>query len=606
MKLPRFIGSSVRSKTMAVVLATVFAALFVDTLALLVYELRTYREARLDDLSTQAEILGRATGPAIAFDDRKDAGADLATLRARTDILAAALYAADGSVFASYARDPENLPLPAGVASPAMQVDGDLLRVSRDIVEGGQKVGTVYVVARSGLYERIVAYLGILVAIMGLAFGAALLLSLWLQKVLTDPILAVASAARRVVERRDLGLRAEKTTEDEIGVLADAFNRMLDEVAARQDELRAADRRKDEFLATLAHELRNPLAPIRNALFIMKLAPGDERAAAQSREMIDRQVGQMVRLVDDLIDVSRVTTGKLTLRRERVEVGAAARSALEAVEPLARARGHSIVTRLPAEPAYLNADPIRLSQVFLNLLNNAVKFTDSGGEIRFECALEGEELVARVCDNGIGIAPDMLESIFDMFAQADRSLERSTAGLGVGLALSRRLVELHGGSIVAKSAGIGQGSEFTVRIPVPSAQASARLAGPGRQAENGAARKQRILLVDDNEDYAMSLATVLGAMKHDVRVAHDGASGLAMAREFRPEFAFLDIGMPKMNGFQLARRLREAPETAATILVAVTGFSQPSDREAGRRAGFDTYLVKPVEIDRLKEILEKA
>jgi signal transduction histidine kinase len=606
MRLPAFIGGSVRRKTLAVVLATVFAALLVDALALLVYELRTYREARLDDLRTQAEILGRAAAPAIAFDDRKAADADLATLRARPDILAAALYASDGNVFATYMREPDAPSLPPRGDQAGRQVDGDLLRVSRDIVEGGQRIGLVHVIARSGLYERIVAYIGILVVTMGIALGVALILSLWLQRALTDPILAIESAARRVVERRDLRLRAEKTTEDEIGVLADAFNRMLAEVEARQDELRAADRRKDEFLATLAHELRNPLAPIRNALFIMKRSPGDAQAVAQSREMIDRQVVQMVRLVDDLIDISRVTTGKLALRRERVELGAVARSALEGVEPLARSRGHSIVTRLPGEPTYLNADPTRLAQVFLNLLNNAVKFTDPGGEIRFECAIEDEELAARVRDNGIGIAPEMLESIFDMFAQADRSLERSTAGLGVGLALSRRLVELHGGSIVAKSAGIGRGSEFTVRIPVPRAQGPAGLASRGSQWANGAGRRQRILLVDDNEDYAVSLATVLGTMDHEVRVAHDGAAGLAIAKEFKPGFAFLDIGMPKMSGFELARRLRAAPETTGTILVAVTGFSQPSDREEGRRAGFDGFLVKPVEIDRLKEILGKA
>jgi CheY-like chemotaxis protein/two-component sensor histidine kinase len=312
----------------------------------------------------------------------------------------------------------------------------------------------------------------------------------------------------------------------------------------------------------------------------------------------------MVRLVDDLIDVSRVTTGKLALRRERVELGAVARSALEAVEPLAQARGQVIQTRLPEAPVYLNADPTRLSQVFLNLLNNAVKFTDPGGRIEFTSEVRGDELVAKVRDEGIGIAPGMLEGIFDMFAQADRSLERSTAGLGVGLALSRRLVELHGGSIVARSEGPGKGSEFEVRIPAPgAAEAAGRARSQGGAGEG--AKRHRILLVDDNEDYAQSLARVLNAMGNEVRVAHDGASGLQAAREFRPSVALLDIGMPRMNGFELARKLREMPETVATILLAVSGFSQPADRERGRQSGFDDYLVKPVAVERLKAMLER-
>jgi signal transduction histidine kinase len=611
MKIPQFIGRSVRAKTMAVVLATTLAALLVNALALLVYEFRTFREAQLDDVQTQAKILGRAAAPALAFNDRKEAHDDLASLRARSEILAAGLYGPNGELYASYSRAGEaSTRFPAHAEPDGRRVEGDLLVVSNDIVEGGQRLGSVYIVARSGLYERIVTYLGILVLVMGLALAAALLLSTWLQRAVTDPILAIDAAARSVVERRDFTVRARKITEDEIGLLAEAFNRMLTEVERRQEELRIADRRKDEFLATLAHELRNPLAPIRNAVYIMKVAPDNREAVANARDLIDRQLTQMVRLVDDLIDVSRITTGKLALRRERVDLLAIARSAIEAVEPLITARGHTLTTRLPRAGVFINADPTRLAQVFLNLLNNAVKFTESGGRIEFTLEINapdrlkagGGELVATVRDSGVGIAPEMQNAIFDMFTQVDRSLERTVMGLGVGLALTRHLVELHGGAIEVRSEGDGRGSEFTVRIPLSGVEMVRELgSGVALGGETGVQR--RILLADDNQDFALSLATVLRGLGNEVRVEHDGTAAFEAAREFRPEVAFLDIGMPSVNGFDLARKLRGLPETVGIILVAVTGWSQPTDRRLAKEAGFDEYMVKPVEIEGIEALL---
>ena len=395
-------------------------------------------------------------------------------------------------------------------------------------------------------------------------------------------------------------------------MLADTLNRMLAdlerEMAERREAenaIRAADRRKDEFLATLAHELRNPLAPIRNALYIMQAAKENPAAVAEARAIIERQLAQMVRLVDDLLDVSRITTGKLTLRKEQVDARAVAQSAIEAIEPLARARGLQLRVALPAPGAVLDADPTRLAQVFLNLLNNAVKFSDPGGRIDFEVAVAGGELLARVRDSGVGIAPEMREEIFEMFAQADRSLERSTMGLGVGLSLARRLVELHGGTISVASAGPGKGAEFVVRIPVsggrailPEASDAALRAAPGKP--------HRILLADDNLDFASSFATLLRRMGNEVRVEHDGPAALAAAHEFRPEIAFLDIGLPKLNGFDLARRLRGLSATAGSKLVAVTGWGQPSDRQLASEAGFDDYMVKPVELERIQAILRAA
>jgi signal transduction histidine kinase/CheY-like chemotaxis protein len=607
--LPGFIRNSVRGKTAAVVLATTFVALAVNAAALLYYNAVTVREAQLADARTQAEIIGRASAPAISFNDSKEAASDLRMLRGRPDIEAAALYTLDGKLFASYTRSGAGGTVPPSASRLGHRMDADLIELFHPIAENGESLGTVYLQTRTGFAQRMLYYLGILVAVMALALAAALLLSSWLQRAVTGPILAVAAVAREVVERRDFSVRARKSADDETGVLADAMNRMLADLEREMAErsqaeqaLRIADRRKDEFLATLAHELRNPLAPIRNAVYIMQSAKDDEQAVAGARAIVERQLQQMVRLVDDLLDVSRITTGKLALRRERVEARAVAASALEAVEPLVKARGHVLDVELPPSGVHVNADPTRLAQVFLNLLNNAVKFTDPGGRIQFRLAVEGHELVARVRDNGIGIAPEMREPIFDMFAQADRSLERSAMGLGVGLSLTRRLVELHGGSIAAHSEGLGCGSEFIVRMPAASAEAAAD-EKRDLPKKPGSGARHRILVADDNEDFAASLAAVLRGMGHQVRVEHDGAAALAAAAEFRPNMAFLDIGLPKKNGYDLARGLRAQAATAGSILVAVTGWGQPSDRQLAKEAGFDEYMVKPVDFDRIRSIL---
>jgi signal transduction histidine kinase len=545
-------------------------------------------------------------------------------LQARADLDAAALYSSGGTLFATYARDGGTENIPATAEAPGFRIARDRVSIFHPIVENGESLGTIYVDTRYGLRGRILDYLGIIALVMGGALTVALVLSAWLQRALTRPILEVADAARAVVERRDYSARAAKTTDDEIGVLADAFNSMLKEVEARsralvasneslqremlerveaEEALRVADRRKDEFLATLAHELRNPLAPIRNALYIMQTARNDPDVTANARAMIERQLHQMVRLVDDLLDVSRISTGKLALRRERVELRSVAQNAIEAVEPFFNARGHILKVEMPPAGVYVNADPTRLAQVFLNLLNNAAKFTDPGGRIEFRLGVEGDEMVASVGDNGIGIAPEMHELVFDMFAQADRSLERSTMGLGVGLSLSRRLVELHGGSIELKSEGAGRGAEFIVRIPVLGTDVARHLRAVGKDVRDARDSRHRILVADDNLDFGVSLAALLRGLGNEVRVEHDGAAALAAAQEFQPDIAFLDIGLPKLNGFDVARRLRGGPSTAKSILVAVTGWSEKKDQQLAKEAGFDHYIVKPVEIEKVQAIL---
>ncbi|HEV8000599.1 MAG TPA: CHASE3 domain-containing protein, partial [Planctomycetaceae bacterium] len=335
------------------------------------------------------------------------------------------------------------------------------------------------------------------------------------------------------------------------------------------EELRSHDRHKDEFLATLAHELRNPLAPIRNALQVMRLAEGDPSAVRESQTMIDRQIQQMVRLIDDLLDLSRISRGKIELRKEPIDLADALRSALETSRPLIEESRHRLETDLAAEPMPLDADLTRLAQVFLNLLNNAAKYTAPGGRIWLSSAREGDWAVVRVRDSGVGIPPQMLARIFEMFTQVERSLDRAQGGLGIGLTLVRRLVEMHGGTVEARSEGLGKGSEFVVRIPLAvQTQAASADRSPDGTSPAPALARRRILVVDDNEDAANSLATLLRFKGHDVRTAYDGISAVDVAALYQPDVILLDVGLPRLNGFDAARRIRESEHGKDVILIA--------------------------------------
>ncbi|HSN98166.1 MAG TPA: ATP-binding protein, partial [Candidatus Nanopelagicales bacterium] len=367
-----------------------------------------------------------------------------------------------------------------------------------------------------------------------------------------------------------------------------------------EEALKEADRRKDEFLAILAHELRNPLAPIRNSVQILRAKGQSSPELDQSRNVIDRQVEHLTRLVDDLLDVSRITRGITELRKERVVLSTILERALETSRPLIEARRHAIDVAAPTEPVHLDADTTRLAQVFSNLLSNAAKYTPEGGRIRLGAELHGGEIVVSVQDDGVGIPPGMHQRIFDMFMQVDTSLERSQGGLGIGLTIAKRLVEMHGGTIGASSDGRDQGCEFTVRLPVAAGEAA-----PVERAEEPAPSRAislRVLVADDNQDSAESLALLLEIMGHRVWVVHDGPEALAAARELRPDIAVMDIGMPGMSGYDVARRIRDLPELAGVVLVAMTGWGQEEDRRRSREAGFDHHLVKPVDDRMLKKI----
>jgi PAS domain S-box-containing protein len=370
-----------------------------------------------------------------------------------------------------------------------------------------------------------------------------------------------------------------------------------------ENRLREADRRKDEFLAMLAHEFRNPLAPIRNAVEILRLQnPGDDQLE-RTRSMIERQVTHLVHLVDDLLDVSRITRGKVKLRREPVDVASVLSGGAELARPLIDARHHRLAVTPPPPGARVLGDATRLVQVVANLLNNAAKYTEEGGTIALEAECDGDGIVLRVRDNGIGIAADLLPHVFELFTQADRNLDREQGGLGIGLSLVRHLVELHGGKAEARSEGLHCGSEFLVRLPLLREPAQPPAAPPpARAAPAGAVR--RVLIVDDNADVASSVATLLRLRGHEVSIAHDGAGALSQIAEYKPQVVLLDIGLPGMNGYEVAHRMRELPGREQMRIVAMTGYGQTNDRERALRSGFDHHLVKPAAPDALYAIIE--
>ncbi|WP_425615478.1 PAS domain S-box protein [Anatilimnocola sp. NA78] len=383
--------------------------------------------------------------------------------------------------------------------------------------------------------------------------------------------------------------------------------KMADELRQLAANLSEADRRKDEFLATLAHELRNPLAPISNGLQVLKIAGDDAESSEETRTMMERQLAQMVRLVDDLMDVSRITRNKLELRPAKIELRDVIHNAVETSRPLIEASGHRLQVSIPEESLPITADLVRLGQVFANLLNNAAKYTERDGSIDVSVERQGSHVVVKVRDTGMGIPPNMLPRIFDMFTQVDRTLERAQGGLGIGLTLVRRLVEMHGGEVTAHSEGDDRGSEFVVRLPL----FDARLAGT-KVANGGTAKltlpstKRRILVADDNVDSATSLALMLKYMGNEVRKANDGLEAVTIAGEFLPEVIFLDIGMPKLNGFEACRRIREQSAGRQILLVALTGWGQDEDRQRSKDAGFDQHFVKPVDPQVLKKLLTES
>jgi two-component system CheB/CheR fusion protein len=443
----------------------------------------------------------------------------------------------------------------------------------------------------------------------------------WMKRVVPDDgeqvVSGVKGALARKAERFDYEFRA---------ILPDGVNRWLRgqaqfiyaedgtplrmlgvniDVERTTEALRAEDRRKTQFLATLAHELRNPLAPIRTGLELLKLSSDASAESDEVVETIARQVQQMVRLIDDLLDVSRITQGKIRLRREHCDLRAVLTAALDTSRPNLEANGIELTVVVPAQPIPLDADLTRLAQVFANLLNNAAKYTPRGGSARLSAEISGSLVIVRVRDTGIGIPRDMLEHVFEMFTQVDESIERSHGGLGIGLSLVRALVDMHGGTVAAASDGPGCGSEFTVSLPMAQAIEST-LVPTLNGADVGAARGLRIVVVDDNIDAAKMLARLLGFKGHAVTTVHEGARAYDIIEKLRPDLVLLDLGMPQVSGLEVAARIRKSEWGQSIFLSALTGWGQADDRQRTADAGFNHHLVKPVDLDLLAEVLGRV
>jgi len=614
---------ALRTRLSRAALLTTAAALLLDAALVIGFEFARFREEAVDSLHTQQSILARAVTPSLVFNDPEAASQQLASLAENPRVRVAEVFDPSGRPFARYAADkadaarmPASNPLP-GLGS---RFSGGDLEIAYDVFHDNERVGTLYLRGHSDVTRRLAGYAVIQALVMAASLGLALTVFGRVQRRITEPIARVAQVAQEVVERRDWQLRAPAADTREIEAMVDAFNRMLAEMTASsaqlgqeieerqraEDGLREADRRKDEFLATLAHELRNPLAPMLNAVALMHRTDAQPAVREKALGILERQLRHVVRLIDDLLDVSRITTGKLSLHMEIVDLHAVLRPTLELAETTARERRLQLTGAVPDAPCWVVGDAARLQQVFSNLLTNACRYTPPGGSIHVKARCEDGMAVVDVVDTGVGIDPAMQERVFELFEQGDKSLERGNTGLGIGLTLARQLVRLHGGTIGVSSRGIGQGATFWVRLPMTSerpAQASPSQAA-ARPATSLVGR--RVLLADDNVDFTASLQAALEASGMTVTAVHDGRTALARARERPFDAAVLDIGMPGLNGYELARTLRSEPASARLVLFAVSGWGQASDKERAAAAGFDRHFVKPVAPAALIEALGQA
>jgi signal transduction histidine kinase/ActR/RegA family two-component response regulator len=638
--LPSFVGvrNTVRGKLVRVVLITTLTSLCVAGIAMLTVDLSRYQKSWASDMSSEASILSVAIAPALAFNDHEAAVRNLSALAARPRVMAAALYSPDGTVYASFLRDGAT-PIPDSPPREGITTFGQRVEYAHVIERNGEVLGTLYMRSRYDIAGRVAAYLSIFALVTLLAVAVAFLLSRRLQRGITEPLDAMAALARAIVTRRDYSLRVERTSDDEIGVVVDAFNRMLEEVDSRsraleasnealeesnralreevavreatqaaqreaEKALRLADRRKDEFLATLAHELRNPLAPVRHAV---KVLDSETLTAAQdrwARDVIGRQVRRMALLLDDLLDVSRITQGRLDLKIETVSLSSIIEAAVETARPLIDTKRHRLTIDTPREPLNLKVDSLRLSQSLSNLLTNSAKYMDEGGQIFLTVALSTENVILTVKDTGIGLETEALAGLFEMFSQVRSAISRSEGGLGIGLALVKGLVELHGGTIDVRSAGAGLGSEFQILLPrsvvvIPDVETPAATPSPPVQAPG-----RRVLLADDNRDAADSLAMLLEMNGYSVTVGYYGEEALKLARQSPPSVMILDIGMPDITGFEVARRVRNEPWGQDVYMIAVTGWGQKEDKSRAIASGFDHHLTKPVDPDEVESVLQ--
>lgn len=624
LRLDMGVRHSFRGKLMRVVLITTATAVLVAGIAMLTRDLTVYRQSWATDVANQASVVALAIAPALEFNDHATAEQYLGALRARPRILIAALYDEHGLLYASYVRQGEPPPPARAPHMSGVKISGERVDLVQPVGRDNEAIGTLYLKAHYEIASRVYTYLGIFGLVMILSLVTAYALSKQLQKGITAPLESISVVAREIVERRDYALRAQRFSDDEFGLVVDAFNNMLQEVQVRalaqedtnrqlqleieireaaEEGMREADRRKDEFLATLAHELRNPLAPIRHAVKLLESTETDKQQQQWAREVIARQMQRMALMLDDLLEVSRITRGRLDLKPEIVSLDSLVNTAVETARPLIDSKEQNLTTCLPAEPLYLRVDPLRLSQSISNLLTNAAKYTDARGNIALYVAEQGDSIIISVKDDGIGLAGDAIPNLFQMFSQVDSAIDRAQGGLGIGLALVKGLIELHGGTVEVASAGIGHGSEFIIRLPRSLRVASAAQSGAEPRDSTLKPSRRNILVADDNRDAADTLALLLEMSGYAVTVAHSGSEALDRLRQNLPDAAILDIGMPDLSGYEVARRFRESSGRADVFLLAVTGWGQQDDIARAKAAGFDEHLTKPVDPDRVEQML---
>jgi signal transduction histidine kinase/CheY-like chemotaxis protein len=606
---------SLQARLHRAVFTTTLCALLLSAASLLAFEAFTVRNALVGDLSTQADLVARSVAATLAFDDPRSAQEAVELLRQRPRIRAAEVVRVDGRHFAGFGE-----PVARGSLlgdSPIHRFEGSRLVMSYPVVHDGQRLGWIVLQAQHDLWARLTRYALIEFGVTLVALTLAFAVFGRLQRSITGPLLHVGEIATEATSRRDWSLRAQDRADNaDVSNLVTAFNRMLDEMQRSTQELqlemeeraraeaalREADRIKDEFLATLGHELRNPLAPMVNAVALMRARAADAQLTGRALDILDRQLRHVTKLIDDLLDVSRITTGKLRLTHETLDLNSLVHSVAESMGPMAAQRGLHFSALLPQDKCVVVGDPVRLAQALNNLLNNAFRYTPSGGQVALRLEHDDKRARIEVRDTGIGVPPELRERIFDLFAQGDKRLERGNTGLGIGLTLARQLVRLHGGDIGLHSEGAGRGASFTVDLPL-SHNAVLPAAAQQPPAAPTASPRAHVLIADDNVDFASTLATLLEGHGISTQVVHDGHAAVAAVRARQPELAVLDIGMPGLNGYAVARRLKSDPATAGVRLVAVTGWGQPADRQAAADAGFDHHLVKPVSSEAIVALL---
>ena len=630
----------IRRKLVAMTVASTTVALLLAAGGFLAWDVLTFRNEIRRDLTAQARILGENSAPALVFNDDRAAGETIAALELRPRVVMACLYLADGDsrLFATYHRD-ENRPCPSRPADGIALGWGEA-RLAAPVTYAGSRVGTLFIQRElSDVWERLLVGIGTVALLIVLCIVVALLIGARLQRSIVDPLLDLADAAHHVSDAKDYGTRARAQSNDEVGVVVHAFNTMLDSIAERTSDLsranadlqreieerkrmeaersmllareRDANRLKDEFLATLSHELRTPLNAVLGWTRVLRATSMPPESRARALESIERNARAQARLIEDLLEVSRIVTGKLRLQVRPTDLAAIADAAIEVMQPAATAKRITITSAIEARPAMTSGDSDRLQQVVWNLLSNAVKFTPPGGSVTLTLRRD-RGFVLTVADSGMGIEPAFIPHVFDPFRQADGSPSREQGGLGLGLAIVRQIVELHGGTVRAASAGRGAGSAFEVRLPselpdtafAPPLDTAAE-ALPPDVADPRLLGGVHVLVVDDQEDARELLRTTLEGYGATVAAAANTASGLRAFDERLPDAIVSDIGMPGEDGYELIKRVRKRPRGALVPAVALTAYASPGDRLAAIAAGYQAHVAKPYEPTDVVRLIER-